>query len=85
MNATTTLSDKGESSKQIKLVPLSFCCALLPDMLAFRSIVNRADNLDEEQKQETNAMAWTRCNVSSWRDLQSKCGIPTKQKKKGMK
>lgn len=82
-NATLN-ADKTES-KQIKLVPLSFCCALLPDMLAFRNIVNRADNLNEEQKQQTNAMVWTRCNVTSWGGLQSKCGMPIKNKKKGMK
>ncbi|CAJ1946382.1 unnamed protein product [Cylindrotheca closterium] len=92
MNATvrntTTLGDSNseppqqQQQQQIMLVPLTFCCALLPDMLAFRNIVNRADNLSEEQKHETNAMSYRRCNVTSWGGLQSKCGKPTK---KGMK
>lgn len=79
----TLVSDA--SFKQVRLlVPIPFCCALLPDMLTFRSIVNRADNLNEEEKQETHARAWTRCNATSWENLQSKCGA-SKGKKKGMK
>lgn len=68
-------------AKPIKLVPRPFCCALLPDMLAFGRIVNRADNLKDEEKQETNARAWMRCSATSWEDLQSKCDTSTRTRR----
>jgi hypothetical protein len=57
-----------------KYVPLPFCCGLLPDMLAFRDIINRADNFNDQEKRETNERSWSRCNVTSWGMLETKCG-----------
>jgi hypothetical protein len=35
--------------------------------LAFRDIINRADNFNDQEKRETNERSWSRCNAT-------KCG-----------
>jgi hypothetical protein len=62
------------ASRSEKYVPLPFCCGLLDDMLAFRDIINRADNFNDQEKRETNERSWSRCNVTSWGMLETKCG-----------
>lgn len=48
------------------------CCALLPDMLAYRDIV-KAVNLSPTQKQQTYQITLSQCQVDSWEDLETKC------------
>jgi hypothetical protein len=67
-------STQDGASPSTNHVPLPFCCGLLPDMLAFRDIINRADNFNDQEKRETNERSWSRCNVTSWDMLETKCG-----------
>lgn len=52
---------------------INICCALWPEFLAYRDIVDRAVNLDSGQVLETYQMSWKRCNVTSWDDLEFRC------------
>eukprot|EP00980_Cylindrotheca_fusiformis_P003367 scaffold747_cov120-Cylindrotheca_fusiformis.AAC.23 len=70
INKQTTVKHVGPG---IQYVPHTFCCALLPDMLVFRDIINRADNFDEPTKLATNEHSWSRCNVTSWEMLETRC------------
>ena len=49
------------------------CCALQPEIGAYRDIVDRAVNLNPTEKIQTYQMTWNRCNVSSWEMLETKC------------
>jgi hypothetical protein len=49
------------------------CCALWPEMLAYRDIVERAANLNTTEKRETYQLTWHRCNVTSWEILEERC------------
>jgi hypothetical protein len=65
--------NKQTRTRKIGTAPLHLCCALLPDIVAFSKIVNRAENLDAQEKLEYNQKSWTRCNATSLEMLQTQC------------
>jgi hypothetical protein len=49
------------------------CCALWPEMVAYRDIVENAENLNDAEKRETYQLTWKKCQVSSWEMLGNVC------------
>jgi hypothetical protein len=54
------------------------CCALWPEMVAYRSIMDRAANLNDAERIESYTLTWKRCNVTSWELLEDRCREKTK-------
>ena len=69
-------NSSSSSSSLTKILPssaLHICCMLWPDMVVYKSLVDRAVNLNATEKRETYQMTWNRCQVSSWKELEHKC------------
>jgi len=49
------------------------CCALREDIIAYRSIIEKASNLNVIEKQRMYELTWNKCNVTSWEMLDEKC------------
>ena len=65
-----------------KIHQIYVCCALLPDMQAYRVIVEQAENLNASEKVATYQLTWQKCNVTSWETLEERCdslGVLAKQ------
>ena len=52
---------------------IHICCALWPEFVAYRDLVDRSANLDEDEVLETYQLSWKRCGVTSWEELDSRC------------
>jgi len=79
-NAKVDHIDKADRVNQTKLIDgspeiVNVCCALLPEIQAYRRIVGRAMNLDAQEKIDYYNMTWKRCGVSSWEMLEDNCAL----------
>lgn len=55
------------------MIIVRVCCALWPELLAYREIMEHAENLNTAQQLETYQLTWKRCQVSSWEMLEKQC------------
>jgi len=78
----THVSHRSEGFKE-DIIPedkaIYVCCALRPDMVAYRIIVDRAENLSPAERLATFQRTWNRCsggankNITSWESLDGVC------------
>jgi hypothetical protein len=60
-----------------KTLPL--CCVLSDEIAIYKELIERCINLSEREKQATLKQALKICNVNSWNDMISKCGLTNDQ------
>ncbi|CAB9523335.1 unknown protein [Seminavis robusta] len=54
------------------------CCALWPEMVVYRTLVEQAVNLLPQQRIQTYQKTWNQCHVQSWEALEQMCdGLET--------